>query len=51
MTTADPEDPARRLYASQGWVVIGPGLQPDQVIMGHGTPAQSRAGPVVGAVG
>ena len=44
MTAADPEDPARRLYASQGWVVIGPGLQPDQVIMGHSTPGSP--GPV-----
>ncbi|MBA3782141.1 MAG: GNAT family N-acetyltransferase [Nocardioides sp.] len=35
MTTADAADPARRLYASHGWVVIGPGLRDDQVIMGR----------------
>ncbi len=38
MTTADSEDPARRLYASHGWFVIGDGLQPEQVVMAHGTP-------------
>ena len=35
MTTVDADDPARRLYASTGWSVIGPGLQADQVIMGR----------------
>jgi ribosomal protein S18 acetylase RimI-like enzyme len=35
MTTADPSDPARRLYAGHGWRVLGPGLRPDQVIMGR----------------
>jgi ribosomal protein S18 acetylase RimI-like enzyme/SAM-dependent methyltransferase len=35
MTTAAAEDPARRLYARQGWEVIGPGLSPDTVIMGR----------------
>ena len=35
MTTADSADPARRLYASLGWRVVGPGLRDDQVIMGH----------------
>jgi ribosomal protein S18 acetylase RimI-like enzyme len=34
MTTADAEDPARRLYAAQGWEVVGPGLRDGQVIMG-----------------
>ena len=34
MTTADATDPARRLYASDGWEVIGPGLSDVQVIMG-----------------
>ncbi len=34
-TTADAEDPARHLYASEGWQVIGPGLRDDQVIMGR----------------
>ena len=38
MTTADSEDPARRLYASHGWLVLGDGLQPEQVVMAHGTP-------------
>lgn len=35
MTTADPADPARGLYARLGWEVIGPGLRDDQVIMGR----------------
>ena len=39
MTSADPEDPARRLYRSTGWAVIGPGLSDQQVIMGRGNPA------------
>ncbi len=26
MTTADDSDPARRLYASEGWRVVGPGI-------------------------
>jgi GNAT superfamily N-acetyltransferase len=34
MTTADEGDPARRLYASEGWRVIGPGLSEGQVILG-----------------
>ena len=38
MTTADPDDPARRLYASLGWQVIGPGLRADQVILGRRRP-------------
>ena len=33
-TEANAEDPARRLYASEGWEVIGPGLRDGQVIMG-----------------
>lgn len=33
MTTADPDDPARRLYARAGWRVIGPGLREGQVVM------------------
>jgi ribosomal protein S18 acetylase RimI-like enzyme len=35
MTTADAEDPARHLYATEGWTVIGPGLRDGQVIMGR----------------
>jgi GNAT superfamily N-acetyltransferase len=35
MTTADADDPARRLYAAQGWEVVGPGLHDGQVIMGR----------------
>lgn len=34
MTAADPDDPARRLYASEGWAVLGPGIGRDKVIMG-----------------
>ena len=29
MTTAEPSDPARLLYARQGWEVVGPGLSDD----------------------
>ena len=35
MTTADPADPARRLYASRGWDLVGPGLSEKQVILGR----------------
>jgi ribosomal protein S18 acetylase RimI-like enzyme len=35
MTTADADDPARRLYARGGWEVLGPGLRGGQVIMGR----------------
>jgi ribosomal protein S18 acetylase RimI-like enzyme len=35
MTTADADDPARRLYAAEGWQVVGPGLRDGQVIMGR----------------
>jgi ribosomal protein S18 acetylase RimI-like enzyme len=35
MTTADADDPGRRLYATAGWEVVGPGLQDGQVIMGR----------------
>jgi ribosomal protein S18 acetylase RimI-like enzyme len=35
MTTADPTDPARRLYASEGWLVLGPGIGEGTVIMGR----------------
>ncbi len=35
MTTADADDPARHLYAREGWQVIGPGLRDGQVIMGR----------------
>ncbi|MDR7254524.1 ribosomal protein S18 acetylase RimI-like enzyme [Nocardioides sp. BE266] len=38
MTSADADDPARHLYRSMGWAVIGPGLSPDQVIMGRSWP-------------
>ena len=40
MTTANPDDPARRLYRSTGWAVIGPGLSSEQVIMGRAWPRQ-----------
>lgn len=35
MTSADPSDPARRLYASEGWHLVGPGLGDGKVIMGR----------------
>lgn len=35
MTTSDADDPARRLYRSTGWAVIGPGISDEQVIMGR----------------
>ena len=33
MTTVDASDPARRLYASEGWRVVGPGIGEGRVIM------------------
>ena len=41
MTSADAGDPARHLYASEGWHVIGPGLREDQVTMGRRRPTDS----------
>ena len=38
MASADPDDPARHLYRSTGWAVIGPGLSDGQVIMGRAWP-------------
>ncbi|MDO9457846.1 GNAT family N-acetyltransferase [Nocardioides sp.] len=35
MTTADPADPARRLYDSEGWRVLGRGIGSATVIMGR----------------
>jgi GNAT superfamily N-acetyltransferase len=35
MTTSDASDPARRLYGSEGWQVLGPGISDGQVIMGR----------------
>ncbi|WP_148614773.1 GNAT family N-acetyltransferase [Nocardioides rubriscoriae] len=35
MTTDDPADPARRLYATQGWQVLGPGVGDHTVVMGR----------------
>jgi ribosomal protein S18 acetylase RimI-like enzyme len=40
MTSSAPDDPARRLYRSTGWAVIGPGLSDEQVIMGRAWPVQ-----------
>jgi ribosomal protein S18 acetylase RimI-like enzyme len=37
MTSSDPSDPARRLYASEGWDVLGPGIGDRTVIMGRRT--------------
>lgn len=44
MTSSDPEDPARRLYRSAGWAVIGPGLTEDQVVMGRAWPTYGGSG-------
>jgi hypothetical protein len=38
MTTSDPADPARLLYASEGWQVLGPGIGDRTVIMGRRRP-------------
>ncbi len=38
MTTADATDPARHLYATEGWEVLGPGLRDVQVILGRRRP-------------
>jgi ribosomal protein S18 acetylase RimI-like enzyme len=35
MTTSDPSYPARRLYASEGWRVLGTGIGDATVIMGR----------------
>lgn len=34
-TTADADDPARRLYDAEGWRVLGPGIGDATVIMGR----------------
>lgn len=39
MTTADADDPARRLYAAEGWEVVGPGSSDATVVMGRLTGA------------
>jgi ribosomal protein S18 acetylase RimI-like enzyme len=41
MTTDDAGDPARHLYAREGWQVIGPGLGSGQVTMGRRRPTGS----------
>lgn len=41
MTSSDPSDPARRLYRSTGWAVVGPGFSEQQVIMGRSLPASA----------
>lgn len=38
MTTADPTDPARRLYGSLGWGVLGPGVGEGTVVLGRSLP-------------
>lgn len=35
MTTDDADDPARRLYASRGWQVVGPAVAPGRVVLGQ----------------
>lgn len=37
MTTSDPDDPARRLYAAEGWTVLGAGTSDHTVVMGRRT--------------
>jgi ribosomal protein S18 acetylase RimI-like enzyme len=37
MTTSDESDPARRLYSSEGWRVIGRGIGDATVVMGKRT--------------
>src|SRR3954462_14326301 len=44
MTVSDPSDPARRLYASEGWQVLGPGLGEATVIMGKAVDRTSSRG-------
>jgi len=39
MTSSDPSDPARRLYAPAGWHVLGSGIGDGQVIMSRRTAA------------
>jgi ribosomal protein S18 acetylase RimI-like enzyme len=41
MATSDADDPARHLYAREGWQVIGPGLRDDQAILGRQRPTGS----------
>jgi ribosomal protein S18 acetylase RimI-like enzyme len=41
MTSADPDDPARRLYAAQGWSVLGVGTGDDRVVMGRSRQGQT----------
>ncbi len=44
-TTADPADPARRLYASEGWQVLGPGATDGTVVMGRRRSATTKQRP------
>jgi GNAT superfamily N-acetyltransferase len=49
MTTSDPGDPARALYASEGWRLIGPGIGNGTVIMGKCGPEAPASGVPGGA--
>jgi ribosomal protein S18 acetylase RimI-like enzyme len=40
MATRDERDPARRLYASEGWRVLGPGTSEASVILGRRRPTR-----------
>lgn len=51
MTSSDPEDPARRLYRSSGWAVIGPGFSQEQVIMGRARPTTGHDAEIVPRTG
>jgi ribosomal protein S18 acetylase RimI-like enzyme len=41
MTTSDADDPARHLYAREGWQMVGPGLRDGQVTLGRRRPTGS----------
>ena len=43
MATSDATDPARRLYDSEGWRVIGPGIGEGAIIMGKRTDEPTSA--------
>ncbi len=49
MTTAESSDPARRLYATEGWQVLGPGIGAGTVIMGkRSEPGEREVGDAAG---
>jgi len=42
MTTADADDPARRLYAAEGWDLLGPGIGDGTVVLGRRSSPQGQ---------